>query len=120
AGLENPQAGRIQLDGEPVADGPLARYMPAERRRIGMVFQDFALFPHLTVAENVGFGLSGLKRSARRERVQSLLDLMGLSAMATRWPHQLSGGQQQRVALARALAPRPRLLLLDEPFSSLD
>ncbi len=120
AGLENPQSGRITLDGQQVVDGASRRYTPAEQRRIGMVFQDFALFPHMTVAQNVGFGIAGLARAERRHRVQELLDLVGLSAMAGRWPHQLSGGQQQRVALARALAPRPRLLLLDEPFSSLD
>ncbi|RZL10446.1 MAG: ABC transporter ATP-binding protein [Rubrivivax sp.] len=120
AGLEHPQSGRIALDGQQVVDGASRRYAPAERRRIGMVFQDFALFPHMTVAQNVGFGIAGLGRAERRQRVQELLDLVGLSAMAARWPHQLSGGQQQRVALARALAPRPRLLLLDEPFSSLD
>jgi iron(III) transport system ATP-binding protein len=85
-----------------------------------MVFQDYALFPHLTVAENVAFGIAGLPRVAREARVQQMLDLVGLAHAARRAPHELSGGQQQRVALARALAPGPRLLLLDEPFSSLD
>lgn len=120
AGLEQPQSGRIELDGERVVDGDAGRYTAPEARRIGMVFQDFALFPHLTVAQNVGFGVPHLTRAERRQRVDELLDLVGLAAMAQRWPHQLSGGQQQRVALARALAPSPRLLLLDEPFSSLD
>ena len=120
AGLERPQAGRIILDGDAVVDGQAGLHRSPESRRIGMVFQDFALFPHLTVSQNVGFGLAHLGRAERRDRVQFLLDLVGLSAMAARWPHQLSGGQQQRVALARALAPSPRLLLLDEPFSSLD
>lgn len=120
AGLEHPSGGRIELDGQTVVDASRGLYMAPEQRRIGMVFQDFALFPHLSVAQNIGFGLPELSRSARRQRVGELLDLVGLAAMAERWPHQLSGGQQQRVALARALAPKPRLLLLDEPFSSLD
>jgi len=120
AGLEHPQGGRIELGGDTVVDAAQGVHRAPERRRIGMVFQDFALFPHLTVAQNVGFGLPELGRAERRQRVGELLDLVGLAAMAERWPHQLSGGQQQRVALARALAPRPRLLLLDEPFSSLD
>ena len=85
-----------------------------------MVFQDYALFPHLSVLDNVGFGLRGLAGKTRRERSLELLDLVGLADRAGQYPHQLSGGQQQRVALARALAPRPELVLLDEPFSSLD
>jgi iron(III) transport system ATP-binding protein len=91
-----------------------------ERRRIGMVFQDFALFPHLDASANVAFGLRAVERGARQRRTRELLELVGLGAEAARYPHELSGGQQQRVALARALAPRPRLVLLDEPFSNLD
>jgi iron(III) transport system ATP-binding protein len=94
--------------------------VPAEQRRIGMVFQDYALFPHLSVADNIGYGLHALPRGERQERVDRMLDLVGLADAAGRAPHQLSGGQQQRIALARALAPAPRLLLLDEPFSSLE
>ncbi|CRI67661.1 Spermidine/putrescine import ATP-binding protein PotA [Thiocapsa sp. KS1] len=94
--------------------------LPPERRRVGMVFQDFALFPHLTVARNVGFGLRALGRVERARRVNELLDLVGLRDAASRYPHELSGGMQQRVALARAMAPRPEILLLDEPFSSMD
>ena len=118
AGLEQIETGSITLDGETL-DGPGIR-IAAERRRIGMVFQDFALFPHLSVAANIGFGLRDANRQERAQRVQAMLDLVGLSGLADQFPHQLSGGQQQRVALARALAPQPRLLLLDEPFSSLD
>jgi iron(III) transport system ATP-binding protein len=120
AGLEQVSSGRITIGGDVVADGQTGLSTLPEARHIGMVFQDFALFPHLSVAQNVGFGLPELSRDQRRARVEELLDLVGLTAMAERWPHQLSGGQQQRVALARALAPQPRLLLLDEPFSSLD
>ncbi len=118
AGLEAPQSGQIRLDGQ-VLDGLGAR-VPAEARRIGMVFQDFALFPHLDVAANIGFGLRALKRAQGDQVVADMLDLVGLPDAARKYPHQLSGGQQQRIALARALAPQPRLLLLDEPFSSLD
>jgi len=118
AGLERASGGGITLQNERVSDGQ--HHMPAERRRIGMVFQDFALFPHLDVARNVGFGIRALPRAQREQRVAEVLQLVGLDGMQTRYPHQLSGGQQQRVALARALAPKPRLLLLDEPFSSLD
>jgi iron(III) transport system ATP-binding protein len=120
AGLERMAAGRISMDGQVLADGATGRSVPAEERRIGMVFQDFALFPHLSVAQNVAYGLHGRPRAQRRERVQEMLELVGLAHAAERAPHELSGGQQQRVALARALAPAPRLLLLDEPFSSLD
>jgi len=115
AGFERPVAGSITLDDAVISstDAVLA----PERRHMGMVFQDFALFPHLTVAGNVGFGLAKTMRTAR---IAELLELTGLAGLGERFPHQLSGGQQQRVALARALAPRPRLVLLDEPFSSLD
>nr|WP_198981745.1 ABC transporter ATP-binding protein [Herbaspirillum sp. ASV7] len=118
AGLEAPQSGRIRLDGQWL-DGQGVR-VTAEARRIGMVFQDFALFPHLDVAANIGFGLRALARAQRQQVVADMLNLVGLPDAARKYPHQLSGGQQQRIALARALAPQPRLLLLDEPFSSLD
>lgn len=97
-----------------------ACHVDPEQRRVGMMFQDYALFPHLNVAKNVGFGLRRLPRAERRDRVMELLELVGLEGCSRRYPHELSGGQQQRVALARALAPRPELLLLDEPFSNLD
>ena len=115
AGFESPEAGTIALEGA-VISSPDAVVAP-EHRHMGMVFQDFALFPHLDVAANVGFGLAP---SGRAVRVAELLELTGLAGLGQRYPHQLSGGQQQRVALARALAPRPQLVLLDEPFSSLD
>ncbi len=120
AGLERACQGRITLGDVPLVDAARQLHLPPEQRRIGMVFQDFALFPHLSVAQNIAFGLADLPRAQKRERVQDMLDLVGLSSLSERWPHQLSGGQQQRVALARALAPSPHLLLLDEPFSSLD
>ena len=120
AGLEHAEEGRVRVGGQLLADATAGVHLEPEARRIGMVFQDFALFPHLTVARNVGFGLHALPRDERRTRVAAMLDLVGLGHAADRLPHQLSGGQQQRVALARALAPHPRLLLLDEPFSSLD
>jgi iron(III) transport system ATP-binding protein len=104
--------------GECLSNG--GTWVTPERRRIGMVFQDFALFPHLDAAANVAFGLRDEDRGARRRRAAELLELVGLAGEANRFPHELSGGQQQRVALARALAPRPRLVLLDEPFSNLD
>ncbi|HLI26531.1 MAG TPA: ABC transporter ATP-binding protein [Chloroflexota bacterium] len=116
AGLERPDAGRVLLDGQVVADA--RTFVPPERRRVGMVFQDYALFPHLRVADNIGFGLP--RGPARAQRIEALLAQVGLAGLGHRWPHELSGGQQQRVALARALAPQPRLLLLDEPFSNLD
>ncbi len=118
AGLEHSDAGVVSVDGRVVDDG--RRHWPPERRKIGMVFQDHALFPHLDVAGNVAFGLAGDTRSKRSVRVAELLELVGLSGLGRRLPHELSGGEQQRVALARALAPRPAVVLLDEPFSSLD
>ncbi len=118
AGLEHLQQGEVRLNGKVVADS--SRDMPPEDRNVGLVFQDYALFPHLTVEANVGFGLTRFSASERRERVADALKLVGMSAQAAAYPHQLSGGQQQRVALARALAPRPPVMLLDEPFSGLD
>jgi iron(III) transport system ATP-binding protein len=115
AGLERPDAGSIEIGGEEVAGS--GRTVPAERRRIGMVFQDYALFPHMDVAANVGYALG---RRPDREKVDAALETVGLGGLGKRNPHQLSGGQQQRVALARALVAEPRALLLDEPFSNLD
>src|SRR5688572_9883642 len=118
AGFEKLSAGRITVNGVEVSRPGLT--VPPEQRRIGMVFQDYALFPHLTVGDNVGFGLRLLDTAARERRVAELLAVIGMRRAAGRYPHELSGGQQQRVALARALAPQPELLLLDEPFSNLD
>jgi iron(III) transport system ATP-binding protein len=118
AGFETPDAGRIEVSGRIVADENT--WIPPEQRRIGFVFQDYALFPHLNVLQNVAFGLRKLSREARQQRAAEVLDLVGLNIFAGRLPHQLSGGQQQRVALARALAPEPEVILLDEPFSNLD
>jgi iron(III) transport system ATP-binding protein len=118
AGLEMVASGSVRIDGQPLSAPDL--HVPAEARRIGMVFQDYALFPHLSVTDNIAYGLHKWPASQRHTRVQQMLDLVGLGHVAKRAPHQLSGGQQQRIALARALAPAPRLLLLDEPFSSLD
>ncbi len=118
AGFEPVREGSIRLGGREISRP--GKTLPPERRRIGMVFQDFALFPHLSIEDNVAFGLRGWSSGKRRTRVEELLRLVGLADRANAHPHQLSGGQQQRIALARALAPKPEILLLDEPFSSLD
>ena len=115
AGVERQDRGTILVDGQLVSDADVS--LPPEQRNIGLMFQDFALFPHLTVAQNVAFGLKGQKGT---DRVHELLAKVGMSSHIDGYPHQLSGGEQQRVALARALAPRPRIMLMDEPFSGLD
>jgi molybdate transport system ATP-binding protein len=124
AGLLKPDAGHIRIDGRTLFDSAAGVNLPARERRIGYLFQHYALFPHLSVRENVGFGLTSWSRrrlsAADQEQVQSLLDTFGLAAMADSRPRTLSGGQQQRVALARALASQPKLLLLDEPFAALN
>lgn len=118
AGLETAQQGRIHLNGRLVSGDGV--HIPPEARQVGFLFQDYALFPHLDVRANVEFGLDRLARPDRQKRALDMLDQVGMGNHARSWPHQLSGGQQQRVALARALAPAPSLMLLDEPFSSLD
>jgi len=118
AGLEPVTGGEIRLTKSVVSSATLS--VPPELRRIGMVFQDYALFPHLSVGRNVAFGIHQLPRAEQAARVAEVLQLVGLTGSEHRYPHELSGGQQQRVALARALAPRPQLMLLDEPFSNLD
>ncbi len=118
AGLERLQHGRVIMDGRVVADE--SRDLPPEKRSVGLVFQDYALFPHLSVLDNVAFGLRALPAGERRSAAQRALEMVGMAAAADSFPHMLSGGQQQRVALARALAPKPKVMLLDEPFSGLD
>ena len=117
AGLESADQGEVSMDGH-VLTRASQILLPPERRNMGFVFQNHALFPHLSVRDNVAFGLA--KSDERNQRVQDLLDMVGMAEFAERYPHELSGGEQQRVALVRALAPRPDLLLMDEPFSSLD
>jgi iron(III) transport system ATP-binding protein len=117
AGLEKPDRGTVAIGGSIVAGGG---WVPPERRGVGLVFQDYALFPHMKVFDNVAFGVRRCTRQERKEKVQNVLELVGLAGMATRYPHELSGGEQQRVALARAMAPGPEVILLDEPFSNLD
>ena len=118
AGLEIPDSGLVRLNGRTVSNSNSVT--PPYERDIGFLFQDFALFPHLTVAENISYGLSKLSKTEAKNRTEELLKQIGLSGQAKKYPHMLSGGEQQRVALARARAPEPRLLLLDEPFSGLD
>lgn len=118
AGIERPDRGRVLLDGRALS-GP-AGYVEPEERNIGFMFQDYALFPHLSVTDNILFGLKRLARGAARERCDAIIAQLGIGHLADRFPHMLSGGEQQRVALARALAPQPKILLMDEPFSNLD
>lgn len=118
AGFEHPDSGTIALEGKTVFDAQTL--VPPEKRRVGMVFQNYALFPHMRVSENVAFGLKGQSAAQQKKRIDEVLSLTGLAGLSDRYPHELSGGQQQRVAIARALAPGAKLLLLDEPFSNLD
>ncbi len=118
AGFERPDTGLVQIGGKVMTD--TQTFVPPEERGVGMVFQEYALFPHLSVEANIAFGLKKLDATRRAQRVHGMLETVGLTPFAHRYPHELSGGQQQRVALARALAPRPAVLLLDEPFSNLD
>ncbi|KAB1158665.1 ABC transporter ATP-binding protein [Tenacibaculum aiptasiae] len=116
AGLETLDSGEIEINNTTVSSNSV--FIEPQQRNVGMVFQDYALFPHLTIFKNIAYGLS--KQENKEERVREVLKLVGLSGMEKRYPHELSGGQQQRIALARALAPKPELLILDEPFSNLD
>lgn len=118
AGLEVPKTGSIDINGKMMSDD--THMIQPEKRGIGLVFQDYALFPHMTVANNIKFGLKKMSKQQKNERLEEVLQLVGLTEYAKRYPYELSGGQQQRVALARALAPNPSLLMFDEPFSNLD
>ncbi|MCY6369310.1 ABC transporter ATP-binding protein [Clostridium ganghwense] len=118
SGLEEPLSGSIKIDGKIVVDDK--NFVYPEKRGIGMVFQDYALFPHMTIEENIKFGIKKISHDEKKKRVEEVLKLVNLQGYEKRYPHELSGGQQQRVALARAIAPKPALILLDEPFSNLD
>src|SRR5438552_11070092 len=120
AGLDRPDRGHIRFEGETWFDAARGIFLSPQRRGIGYLSQEYALFPHLTVARNIAFGLGDLDASPRQQHVHKMLGLLGLAGLESRWPRQLSGGEQQRVALARALVRQPRLLLLDEPLAALD
>ena len=118
AGLETPQTGFIGIDGKTLFSPDIC--IAPEHRHVGMVFQDYGLFPHMTVSDNIAYGLHRVPRNERRKKITAMLELVQMQGLANRYPFEISGGQQQRVALARALAPEPKVLLLDEPFSNLD
>lgn len=118
AGFESITGGQIQIAGDSVSQP--GKLLPVEKRQVGMVFQDYALFPHLSIRDNIAFGLQGWSREEKKKRINSLAAMLHIDELLDAYPHRLSGGQQQRVAIARAMAPRPRILLLDEPFASLD